>query len=159
MSMTDSAHARISAEIGAEVTSAETNLPPRTCCRSSSVTCASSALRSAPPADRRSTSLWNSWESISQIRGTKISSVGRASARSSRIVDRSLLAAKYAVPPLPNVPYRTVRPTTWLIGVKLSVIDGSVLGSPHALFDLHQKLVASRWVSIAPLGAPVLPEV
>ena len=59
------------------------------------------------------------------MRGTKFSCVGRASARSSRKVDRSLRAAKYTVPPLASVPYRTPRPITWLIGRKASVIAGS----------------------------------
>ena len=62
---------------------------------------------------------------MSQMRGTKFICVGRVSARSSRKVDRSLLAAKYTVPPLASVLYRTPRPITWLIGRKLSVMAGS----------------------------------
>ena len=54
----------------------------------------SRAGRSAPLDDRRSSSLWNSWYSMSQIRGTKSNRVGRTSARSSKKVERSLLAAK-----------------------------------------------------------------
>ncbi|COW15837.1 Uncharacterised protein [Mycobacterium tuberculosis] len=71
-----------------------TNRPPSTFSRSSALTCASSAARSAPSTKRRSTSLWNSANTMSQMRGTKHNSVGRTRARSSNSVDRSLLATK-----------------------------------------------------------------
>ena len=56
----------------------------------SASTSASTGSRSSPSADRRSTSLWNRWNSMSQIRGTKLNFVGRTNARSSISVDRSL---------------------------------------------------------------------
>jgi hypothetical protein len=48
---------------------------------------------------------------------------------------------------------------TWLIGMKLSVIDGSALSSPHDQVDLPQKLATKCRGYMAPFGAPVLPEV
>ena len=50
------------------------------------------------------------------------------------------------------------RPMTWLIGMKFSVIDAGV--SPNQLrLDRHHILPTLRRGYIAPLGAPVLPEV
>ncbi len=47
---------------------------------------------------------------------------------------------------------------TWLIGMKLSVIDAAL--SPNQfLFDRHHILPMLLCGYIAPLGAPVLPEV
>ena len=47
---------------------------------------------------------------------------------------------------------------TWLIGMKLSVIDAAL--SPNQfLADLDHILPTLPWGYIAPLGAPVLPEV
>ena len=62
---------------------------------------------------------------MSQIRGTKFSLGGPDQSEVLEKVERSLLAVKYAVPPLASVPYRMPRPITWLIGMKLSVINGS----------------------------------
>ena len=52
------------------------------------------------------------------------------------------------------------RPITWLIGMKLKVIAGSLpsvaqSGTTHP----RQQLAIRRSVYIAPLGVPVLPEV
>jgi hypothetical protein len=46
----------------------------------------------------------------------------------------------------------------WLIGVKLRVIDAA-LGPNQLLLDLHHNLPTLLCGYIAPLGAPVLPEV
>ena len=53
------------------------------------------------------------------------------------------------------------RPIMWLIGMKLSVIDGSALcSSPQvALPTCATKLATRRSGYIAPFGVPVLPEV
>ena len=97
---------------------------------------------------------------MSQIRGTKLSWVGRASARSSKKVERSLRATKYAVPPAPSVAYRMPRPIMWLIGMKFSVIDGMAPPLPHIAMLDRRHMFATIFVGyIAPLGAPVLPEV
>jgi hypothetical protein len=47
---------------------------------------------------------------------------------------------------------------TWLIGMKLSVIDAA-LGPNQFLLDLRHILPTLLWGYIAPLGAPVLPDV
>ena len=48
----------------------------------------------------------------------------------------------------------------WLIGRKLSVIDGCKPSSPQVpLTDLRHELATRRSGYIAPLGVPVLPEV
>src|ERR1700742_5190336 len=97
---------------------------------------------------------------MSQIRGTKLNWVGRASARSSKKVERSLLATKYAVPPAPSVAYRMPRPIMWLIGMKFNVIDGVAPPLPHiAMLDLRHAFLAALVRYIAPFGVPVLPEV
>src|SRR5690242_20976502 len=97
---------------------------------------------------------------MSQIRGTKLSWVGRVNARSSKSVERSLLATKYAVPPAPSVAYRMPRPIMWLIGMKFKVIDGIVPPSLHTVpWDRRHELATAFAVYIAPLGVPVLPEV
>lgn len=98
---------------------------------------------------------------MSQMRGTKFSWVGRVSARSSRNVERSARAAKFTVPPLASAPYRMPRPITWLIGMKLSAIDGTTpwLSSQWALAAGRQMLATLLSGYMAPLGAPVLPDV
>jgi hypothetical protein len=47
---------------------------------------------------------------------------------------------------------------TWLIGMKLRVIDAA-LGPNQFLLERHHILPMLLWGYIAPLGAPVLPEV
>ena len=94
MSSSDSTQAFSSGEMGAEPVIAKTNRPPSRFCRSSAITSASTAVAVGAVGSRRSTSLWYSPNSMSQMRGTKFSWVGRTSARSSSNVDRSLLAAK-----------------------------------------------------------------
>src|ERR1700730_13224719 len=154
-----STNVRISAEIGAEPVIAETNRPPRRLWRRSASTSVSTAHRSAPSADLRSTSLWNSPNTMSQILGTKLNWVGRTSARSSRNVERSLLATKYAVPPAPSVAYMMPRPIMWLMGMKFNVIDGAP-SLPHiAMLDRRHAFITIRAGYIAPFGVPVLPEV
>src|SRR5689334_17290148 len=97
---------------------------------------------------------------MSQTRGTKLICVGLTRARSSRNVERSLFAAKYVVPPAPRVPYSSPRPIMWLIGRKLSVIDGCAPSSPHVpLTDRRHELATRRSGYIAPFGVPVLPDV
>ncbi len=97
---------------------------------------------------------------MSQIRGTKLNWVGRTSARSSKNVERSLLATKYAVPPAPSVAYRMPRPIMWLIGMKFNVIDGVAPSLPHiAMLDRRHAFTTIFVGYIAPFGAPVLPEV
>src|SRR5690349_23157074 len=97
---------------------------------------------------------------MSQIRGTKLSWVGRVNARSSKSVERSLLATKYAVPPAPSVAYRMPRPIMWLIGMKFKVIDGVTPLLPHiAVLDRRHEVFTALARYIAPLGVPVLPEV
>ena len=50
------------------------------------------------------------------------------------------------------------RPITWLIGMKLRVIDAGV--APNQLrLERRHILPTFPWGYIAPLGAPVLPEV
>ena len=97
---------------------------------------------------------------MSQIRGTKLNFVGRTNARSSKNVERSLLATKYAVPPVPSVKYRTPRPMMWLIGMKFNVISGKArpLLTPDML-ACRQRSVTPFTVYMAPLGEPVLPDV
>ena len=53
------------------------------------------------------------------------------------------------------------RPITWLIGMKLSVIDGSALRrrSQWPARLCASMLATRRSVYMAPFGAPVLPEV
>ena len=161
MSSNDSTNAFISEEMGAEPVIAETNRPPRRFWRRSASTSVSTAHRSAPSADRRSTSLWNSWNTMSQIRGTKLSWVGRTNARSSKNVERSLLATKYAVPPAPSVAYRMPRPIMWLIGMKFNVIDGvRAFIAPHRHAGPPPRVRRPSSLGyIAPFGVPVLPEV
>src|SRR5262245_66553728 len=97
---------------------------------------------------------------MSQIRGTKLNWVGRTNAKSSKNVERSLLATKYAVPPAPSVAYRMPRPITWLIGMKFNAICGIAPPLPHTvLLDRRQVLATASTVYMAPLGVPVLPEV
>ncbi len=97
---------------------------------------------------------------MSQIRGTKLNWVGRANARSSKNVERSLLATKYAVPPAPSVAYRMPRPIMWLIGMKFNVMDGVPPSLPHiAMLERRHELVTAFLRYIAPFGVPVLPEV
>ena len=71
------------------------------------------------------------WNSMSQIRGTKLNLVGRTNARSSKNVERSLLATKYAVPPAPSVEYRTPRPMMWLIGMIVQRDRGERASTAH----------------------------
>ena len=97
---------------------------------------------------------------MSQIRGTKLNWVGRTNARSSKNVERSLLATKYAVPPAPSVAYRMPRPIMWLIGMKFNVIDGVAPSLPHiAMLDRRHEFMTAFAGYIAPFGVPVLPEV
>src|SRR5215217_7931835 len=148
----DSTKAFISDEIGAEPVIAEMNRPPSRFWRSSASTSVSTAHRSASPVDLRSTWLWNSAKIMSQIRGTKLSCVGRTKVRSSRKVERSLLATKYPVPPAPSVAYRMPRPIMWLIGMKFSVIDGVAPSLPHiAIAERRHELVTRLSGYIAPL--------
>ena len=52
------------------------------------------------------------------------------------------------------------RPITWLMGMKLNVIAGSLpSASQSGANHPAQHLAISRSVYIAPLGVPVLPEV
>jgi hypothetical protein len=70
------------------------------------------------------------------------------------------LAAKYAVPPAPSVEYRMTRPMTWLIGMKLRLMAGSLPSVSHSGANHpRQQLAIRRSVYMAPLGVPVLPEV
>ncbi len=50
------------------------------------------------------------------------------------------------------------RPITWLIGMKLRLI-AELVGASQALLLRRQNLATALCRYIAPLGAPVLPEV
>ncbi len=59
-------------------------------------------------------------------------------------MDRSLRAAKYTVPPLASVVYRTPRPMTWLIGRKASAIAGSAVWfSPQCELAVKRHMFAT----------------
>ncbi|SKG66520.1 Uncharacterised protein [Mycobacteroides abscessus subsp. massiliense] len=101
-----------SSDNGAEPTMTADTRPPKRLSRISALTSAAtaSALAVSPLARRRSTSVWNRWNTMSHTRGTKARAVGRISSMSSKSVDMSLDAAKYPVPPVDRVEVRVPRP-------------------------------------------------
>ncbi len=107
----------IAADSGALPHTALTIRPPsrpsRTCARAA----ASASGRAAPARQRRSASSRYRWYTRSQMRGTRLSTVGRASRMSSNSVDMSLRAANRPIPPEESPETSQERPLTWLIGM------------------------------------------
>src|SRR5574340_851542 len=97
---------------------------------------------------------------MSHTRGTRFKVVGRTSPMSSNRVDMSLLAAKYPVPPEANVPTSHAIPYRWLSGMYCRWMAGTwaLMSSDAPRGRRHIRVIRSV-VYIAPLGAPVLPEV
>ncbi|SKO68386.1 Uncharacterised protein [Mycobacteroides abscessus subsp. bolletii] len=84
--------------------------------------------------------------------------MGRVRVMSSNRVDISLDAAKYARPPQARAVTRLPRPITWLIGMKLRLING-ISALELRVSALSHGLATIFSVYVAPLGVPVLPEV
>ncbi|TEA01051.1 hypothetical protein CCUG60884_04210 [Mycobacteroides salmoniphilum] len=77
---------------------------------------------------------------------------------SSKSVDMSLDAAKYPSPPVDSVEVSVPRPMMWLIGMKFRPIMGRFSVPAMTSSRIHQRRTMFS-LCMAPLGAPVLPEV